>query len=386
MEAGIQKYLDSALVVLKKVGQDILGTEESQLVQILDDIKQVDEAKVLAIAKTVQHMGSFNEMVRDNVRGMNVGDRYNRLNEMFSSIRDDSKTLIKQLEDGKIDLQEKAQNLWMRLRRGTTHDRFEKISDLYSDVSRDTKKQLENETEILGAYVNFRLALKEAEILAIEVLQEQEGKRKESETAFKKASDVLTSYSGSDNAEKSRLQLARDQAQTAFEGEDRNYQLIKDVAENLSTSYNVGETLVAKLKQTHDVKEQVYRRAVSFFTTNENVFTTLDAVYTSQSGLHETTQTLEAMREGANKGLEDVAELGNELENAALRAGYGSTYNPDSVKKLVDAIVSYQEESQTLIGQLRDESARSTREIEAIVEDGKRRSKDTLTRYLAASN
>ena len=48
-----------------------------------------------------------------------------------------------------------------------------------------------------------------------------------------------------------------------FEQEDRSFQLLKDVAENLSIGYDVGETLVLKLRQTHNVKDQVYRRSVT---------------------------------------------------------------------------------------------------------------------------
>ncbi len=79
---------------------------------------------------------------------------------------------------------------------------------------------------------------------------------------------------------KSRLELARDEAANKFEVEDRNYQLLKDITENLSVGYDVGDTLITKLKQTHDVKDRVYRRSVTFFTTNEHVFTILGTVCT----------------------------------------------------------------------------------------------------------
>src|SRR5690606_38997969 len=122
----------------------------------------------------------------------------------------------------------------------------------------------------------------------------------------------------------------------------------------------------------------VYRRAVTFFTTNEHVFTILGTVYTSQHGLHEVTQATEAMKEGVNKGLEDVAELGQELERAALRAGYGSTISPESVQKLVDAISSFQVESLETIAELRKESEQNAREIRRVIEDGKQRFQETL--------
>ncbi|HJX05802.1 MAG TPA: cell surface protein [Candidatus Nanoarchaeia archaeon] len=378
--ANIQKYLDQALQVLDKYG--VIPKEgESKLVSLLTEVAPVDEPKVLAIAKTVKYMHTFNEMVRENVEAVHFSDRYNKVTGLFNSIRDDSKKLIKQLDDGKIDRKEKMENLWMKLIRGTPHKRFDKITGLYDSVSKDTKVQLDKELAIMDGYLDFRTAIKESEILSHEVKKKQGGIRAWAEDAFKKAIAAVNDYKGADDAEKARLELARDEAKRAFDTEDRKYQLIKDVAENLTIGYNVGETLVAKLKQTHDLKDQVYRKAITFFTTNEHVFTTMDAVYTSQHGLHEQTQTLESMKQGANKGLEDVAELGNKLEKEALKAGYGSTLNPASVQKLVDAVVNYQIESVALIKQLRVESDKNAKEIAAIVEDGKKRFQDAVFKY-----
>ncbi|MBS3147027.1 cell surface protein [Candidatus Woesearchaeota archaeon] len=378
---NLQKYLDKSVEVLDKYGFLDKVQEESQLAKLLDDIVDVDQARIVSIGKTVRHLSAFSDLVRDKVQDTNVSDRYGDITRMFDTIREDSKKIISQLEDGKIDFPERMSNWWMRFRRGTTHARFEKIKNTYESVSNDTKEQLDNENEIMNAYIDFRFALKEAEILSQEVLQKQTEIFNTAKEDYKNAAETIDAYKGEDVAEKSRLELKRDEAKRLFDEQDRKYQLIKDVAENLSMGYNVGETLVAKLKQTHDVKEQVYRRSVTFFTTNEHVFTTLDAVYTSQLGLHETTQTLEAMKEGANKGLEDIAELGRELERAALKAGYGSVYNPKSVQKLVDAIVSYQEESIQTINQLRIESTQNAREIEKIVDEGKKRAKDAVLKY-----
>ena len=170
----------------------------------------------------------------------------------------------------------------------------------------------------------------------------------------------------------------------AFQVEDRNSQLLKDITENLSVGYDVGDTLITKLKQTHDVKERVFRRSVTFFTTNEHVFTILGTVYTAQHGLHEATQAQEAMKAGVNKGLEDVADLGRELEKAAIKAGYGSTIKPESVEKLVQAISDYQVESLTMIAALREESEQSAREIRRVVEEGKRRYQETVAKFAIA--
>jgi hypothetical protein len=379
---GMQKYLDSAIGVLNKYGiVPRKDQDTSKLASLLQDVVSVNEPKVLAIAKTLEYMGSFNELVRDNVGDMKVAGRYAEITDMFDSIRDDSKNLVTQMEDGKIDAKEKLGNLWMKLTRGTPHNRFNKIVKLYQQVYEDTKGQLEKEDAIMDSYIDFRFALKNAEILAQEVLKEQETNLQNSEAKLKEAENKFSGYSGDNHAEKSSLQLERDEANRVHSEEDKKYQLIKDIAENLSVGYNVGETLIAKLKQTSDIKDQVYRRAVTFFSTNEHIFTAMDAVYTSQQGLNEATQTLESMKEGANKGLEDIAQISDKLEKAALKAGYGSTINPQSVQKLVDSIVRYQLESKEMIEQFRKESTKSKEEIEVIVNDGKKKCFEALNKY-----
>jgi hypothetical protein len=380
---GMQHYLDRALKVLERFGIAPRNEVPQELINLLEQVKHLDEPKVLAIANTIRHMSTFNALVRENVENISVGQRYLEITQLFDSVREDSKTLIAQLDDGKISLVEKAQNLWMRIRRGTPSQRFERIVDVYKDVSAATKDQLQREQAIMDAYIDFRFALKEAEILARELLDQHQPVLAAAQQGLIKAQQQVEAADPGDAATRSRLELTRDEARFKFEAEDRTYQLLKDIAENLSIGYDVGETLITKLKQTNDVKDRVYRRAVTFFTTNEHVFTILGTVYTSQHGLHEITQATEAMKAGANKGLEDVATLGRELERAALKAGYGSTINPESVQKLVDAITAFQVDSLHAIAELRAESEENTREIRRVVEEGKRRFNETVARYIA---
>jgi len=377
---GLRKYLDGAVKVLEQFGI-VTADESPELIRLLEEVRHLDEAKVLAIAETIKHMSAFNALVRDSVRNIAIGNRYMEIAQRFDSVREDSKTLIAQLDDGKISFGEKMQNLWMRIRRGTPSDRFEEIVTIYKDVSKDTKDQLQREEAIMDGYIDFRFALKEAEVMARDLFEAQVPRLDAARKGLADAQAAVDGFTGDNEGERSRLELKRDEARHKFEEEDRSYQLLKDIAENLSVGYDVGETLVAKLKQTHDVKDRVFRRAVTFFTTNEHVFTILGTVYTSQHGLHEITQATEAMKEGANKGLEDVAELGRELERAALKAGYGSTINPESVQKLVDAITDFQVESLNMIADLRKESEESTREIRRVVETGKRKYEETLAKF-----
>ena len=79
------------------------------------------------------------------------------------------------------------------------------------------------------------------------------------------------------------------------------------------------------------------------------------------------------MKEGVNKSLETLVEVGDKVQEDALRAGYGPTIRTESVKKLLDSVVNFQEKSRSLIAEMRDLSARNEQEISKAVEDGKRR-------------
>ncbi|MGB7343741.1 MAG: cell surface protein [Pirellulaceae bacterium] len=379
--SSMRKYLDRAVVVLKKFGVDSKNTAPQELIALLEDVKHLDEAKVLAIADVIQHMSSFNALVRENVESIKVGNRYMDITQMFDSVREDSKRLIQQLDDGKISGTEKLSNWWMKMRRGSPNDRFEKIVEVYGEVAKDTKDALNSEEAIMEGYIDFRFALKEAEVLARELLDTHAPILEAAKEELSAAQTALDEYAGEDQGGKSQMELRRDESRHRYEKEDETFQLLKDIAENLEIGYDVGETLITKLRQTHTVKERVYRRAVTFFTTNEHVFTILGTVYTSQHGLHEVTQATEAMKDGVNKGLEDVAELGRELERAALKAGYGSTIDPESVQKLVDAISGFQIESLEMIAELRKESEESTKAIRKSVEEGKKKYQETLARH-----
>ena len=42
------------------------------------------------------------------------------------------------------------------------------------------------------------------------------------------------------------------------------------------------------------------------------------------------------MKKGVEKSLETISEIGDKIQEDALRAGYGPTIRADSVKKLVE--------------------------------------------------
>ncbi len=380
------KYLDKAVNGLRDLGLMPEKPEEAPILALIAQVSDLDEEKSVAIARTLSHTTVFNEVVREQIAQMKVGERYEKITDAFNSIRDDAKSMVDQLDDGKISTMEKLQNLWVRITRGDIPDRFRKIKETYLDVTGDTKDQIEREMKIIESYKDFRVALKEAQVMAFQLLKKAEAEVEAAKGRLDESSRELGAASQEDREQLARLELARDQRLRELQDEDKRYQIVKDLAENLSISYNTTEVVMARLAQSTEVKERVYSQAVSFFGTNETVFTALNASFTSLQGLHESTRTLDAMKEGVNQSLETIAEVGGKVQEDALRAGYGPTIKAESVKKLVDSVVNFQEKSRALIAEMRDLATRNEQEISAAVEISKKRMVELANAGAAIAN
>lgn len=367
------KYLDKAVNAMRDLGLMPEKPQEAPIVSLIDQISDYAPDQALAIARTLSHTSIFNEIVREQIVAMKVGERYEDITNSFNSIRDDAKKMVTQLDDGKIDTLERLSNLWVKVTRGDIPSRFHKIKDVYLDVTADTKDQINRENAILESYKDFRGALKEAQVMAFQLLNKVEASLEAAKARLEEAAQALEANTSEDREVIAKLEHDRDQKLRQLQDEDKRYQIAKDLAENLSVSYNTTEIIMARLMQSTEIKERVYSQAVSFFGTNETVFTALNASFTSMHGLHESTRTLEAMKEGVNKSLETLSEVGGKVQEEALRAGYGPTLKAESVKKLVESVVNFQEKSLSMIAEMRVLSTRNEQEISEAVEDGKRR-------------
>jgi hypothetical protein len=367
------QYLDQATGTLRDLGITPSRPDFAPINALLEKISDLDRDRIAVISRTLSQTEVFNEVVRDQTQSMDIGNRYEDIAKAFNSIRDDAKMLVDQLGDGKVNFVERVSNIWMKLTRGDIADRFDKIRGTYLQVTKSTKDQIEREAKILDAYHDFRGALKQSEVLALEVLKEAETKLGAAKSELNKASETVAGYTGSDPAERANLELKRDEQLRALQEEDKRYQIAKDLADNLTISYNTSEVIMARLNQTTNAKERVYAQAVSFFSTNDSVLTALKASFTGLVGLHESTQSLETMKEGVSRSIEVLAELGDKVQEAAVRAGYGPTIRAGAVVKLVESITSFQEKSFGIIEEMRKLSTQNSEEIRTAVEDGKRR-------------
>ena len=368
------QYLDKAMGGLKQLGLVPGGRSgAAPIVALLEQISDLEPDKVAAIARTLDQASLFNDVVREQVAGITVGERYENITKAFNTIRDDAKSLVDQYADGKISTMERVSTAWMKMTRGDIAGRFGKIKDVYLEVQDETANQIDREQKILEAYLDFRGAMKQSEVLALEVLKMAEGKLNEARAAVAEAVAALAACAATDPAGRAMLELARDEKLRFLQNEEKRYQIAKDLSDNITIGYNTSEVVMARLVQTMTAKDRVYAQSVSFFSTNEVVLTALTASFTGMYGLHESTQTLEAMKQGVNQSLEVLADIGGKVQEAAVKAGYGPTVSAASVKMLVDSVVSYQERTQTIISEMRKLSTQNSEEIREAVEDGKRR-------------
>jgi len=378
------KYLDKALGVLRNLGLVKSEPEEAPVIALIDRIAYLDEDKAAAVARTLAQASLFNQVVREQISAMKIADRYQDITKAFDSIRDDAKRMVEQVEDGQIDTFERLSNIWMKVTRGDIPSRFDKIKGVYLDVAADTRDQIERERTILDAYGDFRIALKEAQVIGFQILKLAEASLEKAKAALQAATGELEADKSDDAETRARLEMARDLKLAALQDEDKRYQIAKDLAENLSVAYGTTEVVMARIQQITDCKQRVYSQSVTFFGTNETVFTALSASFTGMFGLHESTETLEAMKDGVNKSLESLGEVGSKIQEEALKAGYGPTIRAESVKKLVDAVVDFQERSLDIVAEMREHSTKNEQELSAAVEDGKRRFAALQTRVADA--
>lgn len=373
MATALTNYLERATSALRQIGCDVAGDPVAPVLPLIAELASLDEQRATAIARTLQQESAFNQAVRIEVGGMDTSNRYASITAGFDSIREDAARMAAWLTDGRIDWKERLQQTWMELSRGSIADRFQSIRSTYLEVTQATEQQLRREGIVLNAYNDFRFALKQAEVDARELLQTTQARRTAAQEAHHVAQQAVTDANRADIAELARLELARDEAARGYRREDRRYQVAKDLAENLSIAYNTAEAVFARLDQITTVKARVYSQAVTFFSTNDVVFTALCAATTANQGLSESTKTLEAMKAGINKGIESIATGAGAQMQEALAAGYGPTISAKSVRTLVESIISFQESSKSLIESLRQQATANADELAAVVESGKQR-------------
>jgi hypothetical protein len=377
-------YLKSALEKLQTLGAPHQKGVESELIEMLNTVISVDQPRIIQIGRALEYSATYNAVVRENVSDMHVSERFNQIADLFAGIREDGKHMLEQAKKEKLTTGDKWDNLVMRVTRGSTHHRFDEIRKDSTAVLHDAKTILQREETIIEGYQDFRLAYLQAGIFAANVMGKQKTILETAKKAWDAASDALTAYGDQKDEQTSQLEFKRAETKRAYDAEFKRYAFIKDVAETLKTGYNTSETLMTRLVQTHNAKDAVYQRFVTFFGTNETVLTTLDVLYTSQRSLHEITQTADKLMQGINDAINDIASEGSsDIEKKAVQVAYGQTIDPRAVQNLVDAIVALQMDTVQLTAKYMQEATDSTNQIGKIVSDGHERMRKAIDSYRA---
>ncbi|MDH0731567.1 merozoite surface protein 3b [Pseudomonas sichuanensis] len=377
----MSQYLERALDGLRKLGITFgQPAQQAPVMVLLDKVAHYDNQRVTGIAAVLQQATVFNQTVREQIAGMDISHRYMDITDSFTSIREDASAMASWMDDGRLDTLERLSMAWMNLRRGSIPSRFEDIRKHYLDVCKAASDQITREGLILESYMDFRLAMKTAEVDAQQVLAIAGQSLQECTTALDTANATVAAAANQEPAQRAALELQRDEAVRALQNEDKRYQIVKDIADDLRVGYNTAELVFARISQVHVVKERQYQRMVSFFSTNEVVLTSLAVSFTANQGMAEATHTLNATTDGISKGLEALGEIGNQQLGAAVKASYGSTIRVDSVRALAQATLDFQSDMQGLTETYRAESSKAALEISTAVEDAKRAFAALLTK------
>ena len=374
-------YLERALTSLRTIGINFIQpVQDAPVLVLLDRVAHYDTTKVTSIATVLQQATSFNSMVREQIEGMDISTRFMDITQSFTSIREDAAAMAGWMDDGRLDAMEKIKLTWMNVRRGSIPSRFADIRENYLKVCKSANDQIARESVILESYMDFRMAMKAAEVEAQQVLAIAGEALQQRTLALNEANARVADAESAEPAARAALELGRDEAVRALQDEDKRYQIIKDIADDLKVGYNTAEMVFARINQVHVIKERQYQRMVSFFSTNEVVLTGLAVSFTANSGLAEATHTLNATTDGISKGLESLGSTGNQQLEAAVKASYGSTIKVDSVRALADATLSFQTDMKQMADTYRAESSNAARDIAEAVEEAKRKFAALLTK------
>lgn len=375
--------IDRALALVRNAGVPIPAREGGSvaLTGLVKDLMPLGDAEVMAIVRTLSEIQVFNEIVRGQLDQASVGERYAKIAEDFTSIREDSKRMLEQIQDGTLSLSERLRHGWMTWTRGSINTRFNRIRENAVAIHRSSEDTIARMRAILEGYGEARLGLQEARILADDIRKRAQASLAQAQEALAQAMQALTALGERDTAarEVAEAELKRDLAMREAQEGERRAQIAEDLYNNLSIAYNAGDAIMVRVKQTSDIQERVWSQSVTFFGTNETVITALSAAFTQIKSLHEGTQGNKALREGVDQAIKDLAATGTTLMEAGLREGHGPTISAEAVKSLIDSIVAFQERSHEIKAEMRQLARQNEQAMDEITQGSRQR----LARLLA---
>lgn len=224
MTQSMTNYLERAKAGLSSIGIHLTGpVETAPILSLLEKVQHYDKPKVIAIAATLQQSSSFHQTVREQLKGMDASALYQSITDDFESIRTDSTKMAAWIADGELNMLERLQTMFIKIRRGSIPDRFAAIQKHYLASVQIVGQEIKREEVIRDAYHSYQMAMKQAEISAQEVLQVATSALDARKATLQSCNDAVDAAIGSDAIELSTLELKRDEAVHALQQEDKSW-------------------------------------------------------------------------------------------------------------------------------------------------------------------
>lgn len=351
--------LHKARRALQLIGVTVEVDSKAQAATLsqIRELEELGPEETAHLIDVVQSMNAFDQLVSDNLRQMNVGERHNEIAENFESIIKDLERKIRGAS-GEANVGrkwvDKIQDKLIAWKRGDIKERFEKIKVAYESVYADSDQQIVHEIAILDAYRDYREALRDsmyiAESLKLKATEarDQAGERlKEIKGKMEALPDDATLM------EQGPVQIEMDEAQRAFEQLDRRQDIAASLHEKLTISYTVSEAVMTRYAETTKIRENVQRQSSIFYTTNNGVMNVLKATILQLEGTVESAESLAVMKEKSTKMLKKITDNSSALSRVAARAtevAYEASITPEQLRDLYKKTVDFKlEQAQTVI-------------------------------------
>jgi len=349
--------LHSARRVLSLVGIEVKANDVAQAAA-LEQLRQLEELgpdQTQHLIEVFQSMNAFDQLVSDNLKEMNVGDRHTEIAQIFESIVKDLERKIRNASgESNVGRKwiDKIQEKLIYKFRGTMAERFEKIDVTSQAVFADSDQQIKHERAILDAYADYREALRDSMYIAEDLKNKATAARDEAGERLKKAKENLEAVpSDATVVQQAPAQIAMDEAQREFEKLDRRQDIAASLHEKLTISYTVSEAVMTRYAETTKVRENVQNQASIFYTTNKGVINVMKATVVQLEGTLESAETLKVMKEkGADllKKITDNSSAMSRVTQSATEIAYTTSITPEQLRDLYKKTVEFKlEQAQT---------------------------------------
>ncbi len=383
LKQGNEK-LQQAIDTVKSLGLGNGVPTISPMVALIEEVKDADEDAAMYLARLANEGQAFNAFATKNIEGLGIGNVYQEIAQNYASIRADAKEAIEHAAAGNESFLSKLTSFWKESTQGTVAERFSKIVETFLAVNAKLSAQVKKENQVLEAYKLFRLAQGQGVVVSLDFKRKHEALLNAAKAAEVDAQAAVDAAPSTDEVERARLMTVRDAAVDARKKREKAWQTAKDIAEDIGNNHNVSDLIMKEAEGTIENKDRVYKRGVSFISLNQTTIAAMSLSYTSKIGLADGVNALDAMTQGMNDSLNDLADISGKVNEKAIKAGYGATIDANAVERFATSLISEMEQSAPLVEKYRGEAEESSTRISDIVEKTRKRAVELASRPATA--